>query len=118
MWDLWRTNRQWDRFFFEFFGFALSVSFYRGSPYSCFIWRMNRPVGGRSSETLSHSIDTNNKCEGNNRRVEKILWVTGELHNQFCSNVTGVIRLKATRCSGNVACTGGMKCIQSFSPKS
>jgi hypothetical protein len=27
------------RFFSEFFGFPLSVSFHRHSPYSCIIWR-------------------------------------------------------------------------------
>jgi hypothetical protein len=44
----------------EFFGFPLSISFHRGSPYSHIIWRMKTMnVGGRSSET-SHSIDVNN----------------------------------------------------------
>jgi hypothetical protein len=31
MWDLWWTNWQWDRFFPEYFGFSLSVSFHRCS---------------------------------------------------------------------------------------
>jgi hypothetical protein len=31
MWDLWWTKWHWDRFFFEFFGFPLSVSFHRCS---------------------------------------------------------------------------------------
>jgi hypothetical protein len=31
MWDLWWTKWHWERFFFEFFGFPLSVSFHRGS---------------------------------------------------------------------------------------
>jgi hypothetical protein len=51
MWDLWRTNWQWDRVFSEYL--------YRVSPYSYIIWVMNnnRLVGGRSSETSSHPID-------------------------------------------------------------
>jgi hypothetical protein len=33
-----------------------------GSPHSSNIWGMkNRPVGGRSSKTYTHSIDMNNK---------------------------------------------------------
>jgi hypothetical protein len=39
MWYLWWTNWHWDRIFSEFFGFALSVSFHRGSPHSYIIWR-------------------------------------------------------------------------------
>jgi hypothetical protein len=31
MWDLWWTKWDWDRFFFEYFGFPLSVSFHRFS---------------------------------------------------------------------------------------
>jgi hypothetical protein len=31
MWDLWWTKWHWDRFFPEFFGFPLSVSFHRCS---------------------------------------------------------------------------------------
>jgi hypothetical protein len=31
MWDLWWTKWHWDRFFLEFFGFPLSVSFHRCS---------------------------------------------------------------------------------------
>jgi hypothetical protein len=34
MWDLWWTVWHWDRFFYEFFGFLLSVLFHRGPPYS------------------------------------------------------------------------------------
>jgi hypothetical protein len=41
--------------------FLLSVSFHRGSPYSYIVCGMNnRPVGGRSSETQSHTVDINN----------------------------------------------------------
>jgi hypothetical protein len=29
MWDLWWTKRHWDRFFSEYFGFPLSISFHR-----------------------------------------------------------------------------------------
>jgi hypothetical protein len=29
MWDLWWTKWHWDRFFSEYFGFVLSVSFHR-----------------------------------------------------------------------------------------
>jgi hypothetical protein len=28
MWDLWWTNWYWDRFFSEYFGFPLSISFH------------------------------------------------------------------------------------------
>jgi hypothetical protein len=31
MWDLWWTKWHWDRFFSEYFGFALSISFHRCS---------------------------------------------------------------------------------------
>ena len=31
MWDLWWTKWQWDRFFLEYFGFPLSISFHRCS---------------------------------------------------------------------------------------
>jgi hypothetical protein len=31
MWDLWWTKWHWDRFFPEYFGFSLSISFHRGS---------------------------------------------------------------------------------------
>jgi hypothetical protein len=33
--------------------FSLSVSFHRGSPYSYTTWGNNRPIGSRSSETLT-----------------------------------------------------------------
>jgi hypothetical protein len=36
-WDLWWSSWHWDRFFSEFFDFFLSISFHRGSPYSCII---------------------------------------------------------------------------------
>jgi hypothetical protein len=51
----------WDRFFSEYFGFTLSISFHRGSPYLYIIWEMNnRPVGGLSSEIQYHPIDMSN----------------------------------------------------------
>jgi hypothetical protein len=31
MWDLWWTKWHWDRFFTEYFGFPLSISFHRCS---------------------------------------------------------------------------------------
>jgi hypothetical protein len=31
MWDLWWTKWHWDRFFLEYFGFLLSISFHRYS---------------------------------------------------------------------------------------
>jgi hypothetical protein len=31
MWDLWWTKWHWDRFFSEYFGFPLSISFHRCS---------------------------------------------------------------------------------------
>jgi hypothetical protein len=44
----------------EFFGFPLSISFHRGSPYSYITFRINKiHVGGCSSETSSHSTDIN-----------------------------------------------------------
>jgi hypothetical protein len=46
--------------FFEFFGFPLSVSFHRGSPYTYICGMDDRPFGGRSSETQSYTIDMNN----------------------------------------------------------
>jgi hypothetical protein len=61
MQDLWYTKWHWDRFFFELFGFPLSVSFHHGPPYSYIIWGMNdKPTGGCSSKTQSHPIDMNN----------------------------------------------------------
>jgi hypothetical protein len=39
MWDLWWTKWHWDRFFPEYFGFPLSVSFYR-----CSITRKNERI--------------------------------------------------------------------------
>jgi hypothetical protein len=62
MWDLWWTKWQWDRFFSEFFCFAVSLSFHHDSPCSYIAWETNnRPVGGRSSETSSYAIDMNNR---------------------------------------------------------
>jgi hypothetical protein len=56
MCDLWWTEWHWDRFLSEFFGFPLSASLHRGSPYSCITWGMNnRPVSGRSSDTEARS---------------------------------------------------------------
>jgi hypothetical protein len=57
MWDLWRTNGHWDRFFSEFFGFPLSVSFHRRSPYSYNPGMNNMSVSGSSSETQSRHIE-------------------------------------------------------------
>jgi hypothetical protein len=52
MWDLWWTEWHWDRFFSEFFGFSLSISFHRGSPNVYSNWEMNnRPAGSHSSQT-------------------------------------------------------------------
>jgi hypothetical protein len=49
----WHTKWHWNRVFSEFFGFPLSISFHRGSPYSYITLGMNnRSVGGRSSEML------------------------------------------------------------------
>jgi hypothetical protein len=36
--DLWWTKWHWDRFFSEFFGFPLSISFHRRSPNSYHLW--------------------------------------------------------------------------------
>jgi hypothetical protein len=49
-----------ERFLSEFFGFPLSVLFYRDS-YSYVIWSMiNRLIIGRSLETYSNHTDLNN----------------------------------------------------------
>jgi hypothetical protein len=55
-----------ERFLSEFFGFPLSVLFYRDSAYSYVIWSMinrpiigNRPNIGRSLETYSNHTDVN-----------------------------------------------------------
>jgi hypothetical protein len=42
MWDLWWTKWHWDRFFSELFGFPLSISLLRPSPYSYIIQGMNK----------------------------------------------------------------------------
>jgi hypothetical protein len=61
MWDLRWRKWQWDRFLFEFFGSPPLMSFHHGYQYSYINWGMNNmPVRGHSSETQSHSIDTNN----------------------------------------------------------
>jgi hypothetical protein len=61
MWDVWWKKWQWDRFFSEFFGFPLSISFHHHSPYSYIIWGMNNmSISGSSSETSSHPIKNNN----------------------------------------------------------
>jgi hypothetical protein len=47
----------------QLFGIPLSISFHRGSPYSCHMGdEKNRPVGSRSSETVSNN---NNNNSGN-----------------------------------------------------
>jgi hypothetical protein len=51
----------------RFIRFPLSISTHRGSPYSYIIWGMNnRPVGGCSSDTLSHPTDMNDNNINNN----------------------------------------------------
>jgi hypothetical protein len=60
MWDLWWTKWYWDRVFSESFGSSQSISFYQAS-ISIYHWRKNnRPIGGHSSETQSHTINMNN----------------------------------------------------------
>jgi hypothetical protein len=65
MWDLWWTKWHWDRFFYKFFSFPLSVSSHHGSPYSYISEMNNRTVGGRklrdATATDSHATDMNNK---------------------------------------------------------
>jgi hypothetical protein len=57
MWDLRWVKWHWERFFSEFFGLTLSVSFHRGFSYSFIIREMNsRPVVGRNSENHCHAI--------------------------------------------------------------
>jgi hypothetical protein len=65
MWDLWWTKWQCGRSLHEFFSFLLSISFYRGSPYSHIIWGMNSRLNGdRSSETESHPMNMNLCSQG------------------------------------------------------
>jgi hypothetical protein len=40
MWDLWWTKWHWDRFFPEYFGFPLSISFHRYS----IIWKIKKKL--------------------------------------------------------------------------
>jgi hypothetical protein len=47
------------RFFFDFFGFPLSVSFHRGCIFIYHVGMNNSPVDGRSSETQSHPVAKN-----------------------------------------------------------
>jgi hypothetical protein len=49
MWDLWWKKWHWDRILYEFFGFPLSISSHRGSPYSYIVRAMMEAV--RTSET-------------------------------------------------------------------
>jgi hypothetical protein len=71
-WNLRWTHWKWNRFFSDFFGFPLSVSFHRGSPHSYITWETNnRLVGGRSSETQSHPIDMNNVYWDSKRQATK-----------------------------------------------
>jgi hypothetical protein len=55
----WWTKWQWDRFYPQFFGFSLSLSFHHGTPYSCRLGMSNRVFGGRRSETKPHLADIN-----------------------------------------------------------
>jgi hypothetical protein len=75
MWVLWWTKQHWGRFFSEFLGFPLSISFHPSSACSCITWRMNkRPNGGCSSEISSHPTDINKgdtwmmNCKGFGRK--------------------------------------------------
>jgi hypothetical protein len=52
VWGLWWTKWFWDRFFSELFGFPLPVSFHLCSIVLCHQRMNNRPVAGRSSETV------------------------------------------------------------------
>jgi hypothetical protein len=90
VWDLWWTKRQWDRFFSEFFGFPMSVSFHCGSMLTHIIW------GGRGGQTVgpmmaaiqrpSHRINMNN----NNTQLWNIVnFVSGIFNDVFsCINYT------------------------------
>jgi hypothetical protein len=63
MWDFWWTKWHWDRFFSEFFGFLMSISFHRVSTILYITWGMkSRPTDDRCSETVS-PIDKNNKSQ-------------------------------------------------------
>jgi hypothetical protein len=84
MWDLSRTKWHSDRLFSEFFGFILSVSFHRGSPYWYIIWGIsNRAVGGCISETSPHLTDMNNKIHHHYHWLDRPKWAL-DFHRSFC----------------------------------
>jgi hypothetical protein len=60
VWDLWWIKWHWDRYF----GFPLSISFHRVSPYSSSGGMNNRPVSSRSSETKTTFLLVNLNGEG------------------------------------------------------
>jgi hypothetical protein len=61
--DLWWTTWHLDSFLSEFFGFSLSITFHRGSPYSSIIWRMNNRPLVVAVQRQSHLIDMNNNSK-------------------------------------------------------
>jgi hypothetical protein len=70
MWDLWWTKWQWDRFFPEYFGFPLSISFHRCSIKTkkktiVFITGLhNKPQGcGASVASAAGPFSTKKKAE-------------------------------------------------------
>jgi hypothetical protein len=52
MWDLWWIKRHWDRFFPEYFGFPLSISFLRCS----IIWKYEKKTDHLSSSSQGCTI--------------------------------------------------------------
>jgi hypothetical protein len=58
MWDLWWTKWHWDRFFFEFFGVSLSITFQRRFP-THIIWGMKNISDSDSSSETSRPIKRN-----------------------------------------------------------
>jgi hypothetical protein len=78
--DLWWINWHWQKFFFEFFCFTL-LKLFTGAVYSYITWGLNnRPVGGRSSETVD-AIDINNS-----NMIHQSWRVWSVLQNYLCKS--------------------------------
>jgi hypothetical protein len=62
VWDLWWTKWHWDRFFSEYFGFALSVSFHKCS--TLFIYMLLLPESQKGEKAWEPSTK---QCSFGNR---------------------------------------------------
>jgi hypothetical protein len=82
MWDILWTRWHWDRFFSEFFGFLVSISFHRESLYSYIVWEMNsRPLMATVQRHGLTPIGMNN-CQFNKSMNSRPSDVTQQ-HNDF-----------------------------------